>query len=510
MRAYTETQIISLQKQNDILKEKLKSRNETVSEIKINYQRLLDEISGYNDTVSKLKSVIHSLKNQQINLEKKLKTNANNEFKDYLDTSNEKFESHLQMLKNHIHDQENKISELEDKYEAFEKLSYIKTNEELERLRNHIQHQERKIFELENKCKDFENVSISHTNEELNGLQNYIKAQEKKNIELEIKCKAFEKLAENHASGERESLQDYIQVQEKRIIELEKKHKSSSDKNTIEEAERVKLEEYINKERYAQLMAEIESAYQEIAAKDKKMQQLLNQQVSYKKQMTSLMLELEKANMPYKNDKLSAILLDSLKLINYEFAELKSFCNHKLESLENEMKVVSNTIIKEINNEITTLQHKLIQEGSLLNSEETNTFEEENKILNCRLDEQQKMNEKSNSSLIQAMGSIEKYEKFLKNLYDLLPSTIEKNCEESLKYFKVINSITMDLSQELDEYTPENFVERIGEIKDDRDSSYLELQRLSGILNELEEFSGVSSSKLLNYIKEIQNKLCKE
>lgn len=80
-----------------------------------------------------------------------------------------------------------------------------------------------------------------------------------------------------------------------------------------------------------------------------------------------------------------------------------------------------------------------------------------------------------------------------------------KNLQQEIENYK---EIIKNLSSELDDTEPEQFLDKIKEVKIQRDSNYCEAQEVSEILNELQEYTGLPSGKLLAYIQN-NEKLCK-
>ena len=91
------------------------------------------------------------------------------------------------------------------------------------------------------------------------------------------------------------------------------------------------------------------------------------------------------------------------------------------------------------------------------------------------------------------------------------PSELDKakleitNLQQEIENYK---EIIKNLSSELDDTEPEQFLDKIKEVKIQRDSNYCEAQEVSEILNELQEYTRLPSGKLLAYIQN-NEKLCK-
>lgn len=440
---HLEAEIISLGRQNELLREQIKTSEEKSNEINKKCMNLIVEIDYYSQTVNQLKHLAKTLNGKIAELESK-------------DFDMEKRDNDLKALKEQVIGREKIISELENKSEAFEEIARSNgiLREEIEKFQKKV----KSIQQLEQK-------SLNNKENEVARLRAIIESQESEILSLqgEIKKKS--------------------QNTEKNKLKL-----PANNKNLIEN---LQLENRICVDKNKDLMNEIESIYQEIASKDKEFAEVKKTNALYQKQINSLKFELASLKSMQSSNKFDKIKVD-LQSVRSEFQEFKSYIKQEISFLYGDFKLSLRGI---------TLK---VQEALSCNFEQPTVINLQAERLANELQEQKAKSEDLQKELSQAQTSIESFEKNLKNLLNFLPGSLEKTCQQGQQYFKLLSSIILDLSLELDESNPECFTERIGEIKDDRDSSYLEVQKLSGILNELEEFSGISASKLLNYMKSIE------
>lgn len=155
----------------------------------------------------------------------------------------------------------------------------------------------------------------------------------------------------------------------------------------------------------------------------------------------------------------------------------------------------TNAHIQELieNNDILKKQAEALKES----------FKAEVKMLNIESQNLKTKNQELNSKLIKITDSFESYEKTFKCLINVLP--IETNSQNSLvalkNYVLLIHKVVSTLSVELEEVDPKNFIEKVSEIKYDRDEFYMQTQKISGILTELQDYTGLKEGQLLGFMQ---------
>ena len=271
-----------------------------------------------------------------------------------------------------------------------------------------------------------------------------------------------------------------------------------------------RLEKIHYQKEYDKLKLELESAYQTINSRERVAQEFQNLNIANTEKIESLKIEIESLRCSMKKSKTSSLFLEDFKGIKLEFEEFKLSVEKNLKLFEQDFKSLAANIAEEVLINLKTYTKEILElqesnESLNMHSEALkDSFRGEIKMMNLEIQDLKIKNHQISSSLTQAVESLAGHEKYFKDFFEMLPLSIEKTPLSLKSYFATMHSIICELSEELEERNPQNFLERIGEIKDNRDSSYLEAQRLSDILNELEECTGTSSSLLLSYIQNIQ------
>ncbi|OMJ71323.1 hypothetical protein SteCoe_30501 [Stentor coeruleus] len=131
------------------------------------------------------------------------------------------------------------------------------------------------------------------------------------------------------------------------------------------------------------------------------------------------------------------------------------------------------------------------------------SFKAEVKMLNIESQNLKTKNQELNNRLLKITESLESYEKTFKCLLNVLP--IEQNTQNSLvalkNYVLLIHKVVSTLSVEFEEVDPKNFIEKLSEIKYDRDEFYMQAQKVSGILTELQDYTGLKEGQLLGFMQ---------
>lgn len=314
-----------------------------------------------------------------------------------------------------------------------------------------------------------------------------------------------------------ETLKYYIKIRERKTKEFQTK---SFDVEELNQLNACLISEIESFQAEVAKLRNFDQISQENYSKDRSNTQykLIEELRSVNSMLTRQVKSLQQAKNPsqqpdtYKEYKKQTCTL--LNNLISEKKDLKIFTKDKFDVFQNEFKQIVSEIMIKIELQ-KTKSIKILPKPSKIPSfnkknKDVNEFLNlESKMTAVELQDLKKENEKLNNSLKSSENSIENYEKFIKSLLLILPSSVEKTPLGIKKYFYSLKSVFDGLSSELNEENPENFIDRIGDFKEERDSSYLEVQRLSDVLNEIYEYTGLSSSQILNYIKNNSN-VCKQ
>ena len=469
--------VVAVKTENKVLKEQIEINEKKLMKMNQHCQEMIKEIERHNITANHLREIIERLRhNQSISHYSDLEQeNLITEKNENFYSVSQIFETHLETLKYHIHSRDLKIKDIEHKYKKFEELDSVneslreeieKFQRELGQVRKFEQECNERQADLEREIMDFRQV-VEEKNEEIENL--------KENLEFT----KFE-IIEN---------QKIIS----KNIDFEEKLKFSPSKNKF-------FEDFENNK----IAEEILVLNEKIKQKDSQIHDLQIENYSnYQKD------SLKPNNFSLNSFKLSEILktLSLYKLDIHDFSLLaRQELNILFKSFENFKFAIAEVLSTKKNNE-KRQKEKIVEledlNETLLASLEAlkESFRVEVKMMNLEIQDLKNENKVQSNSLESFKNSIENNEKYMKSLLQVLPSFVEKTPTSLKKYFSLLQTVIGELSAELEETNPENFFEKIGDIKADRDASYLQAQRLTDILNELEEFTQVPSSQLLKFIQ---------